>query len=87
MFLNHCFVAAVDILKKAAHVPIRSGKTNANDTFIHDINPTTLVNVIKTIKNYQFKGLTLTFNPQTHELAHMLWLDTGKAQWIEQKIT
>jgi branched-chain amino acid transport system substrate-binding protein len=38
---------------------------------------------IESIKNYTYKGLTLTFNPETRQLANYLWIDTGKGKWIE----
>ncbi len=44
-----------------------------------------ILQVIEGMKNYHYKGFNLTFNPETRELAHILWLDTGLPEWIEQK--
>ena len=41
-------------------------------------------NVIKKlteIKNKEYKGLMLNFDPQTRTLMHSLWLDIGKPEW------
>lgn len=46
---------------------------------------TQILQVIEGMKNYHYKGFNLTFNPETRELAHILWLDTGLPEWIEQK--
>ena len=51
-------------------------------------NPThaSILKVISNLKNYNFKGLLLNFNPKTRELIHKLWLDIGQLEWIEQSI-
>ena len=41
--------------------------------------------VIESMKDYHYKGLNLTFDPQTRELAHLLWLDVGLPEWLVQK--
>lgn len=51
-----------------------------------DTSHKSIQEVITSMKDYPFKGLTLTYNPQTRELAHKLWLDVGTPDWIEQKI-
>lgn len=61
---------AVDILRKAA------------PTFSHQA----IIKVLEEMKGYAYKGLTFTFNPQTKEIAHLLWLDIGAPEWIEQKL-
>ncbi len=38
---------------------------------------------IVSIKNYNFKGLPLNFNPQTRELYNEIWLDTGSLSRFE----
>ncbi len=40
--------------------------------------------VLESIKNEQYKGLPLSFDPATRELVHELWLDTGGPKWIHQ---
>ena len=42
--------------------------------------------VINAIKDEDYKGLPLSFDPKTRELAHELWIDTGDPQWIRQQI-
>ena len=60
-----------DILKKI-------GKTPTKDN---------IIKYIETLKNYTFKGLTLTFDPQRRDLAQYVWIETGKnVQWIQQEI-
>ena len=44
-----------------------------------------IIKVTETIKDYEHKGLTLNFNPQTQELANSVWIDTGKPEWEEFK--
>lgn len=34
------------------------------------------------IKNLQFKGLELNFDPDTRQLSRQIWLDTGEKEWI-----
>lgn len=36
-----------------------------------------LIKQFENIKNYNFKGLILNFNPQTRELLNHVWIDTG----------
>jgi ABC-type branched-subunit amino acid transport system substrate-binding protein len=43
-------------------------------------------NILKKYKNTQFKGLTLTYNPDNRSLANYLWIDTGSAEWVKQSI-
>lgn len=38
------------------------------------------------IKNYNFKGIELNYNPHTHELGKNLWLDAGDEHWIKKEI-
>ncbi len=37
----------------------------------------TVMAFFEKMKNYNYKGLTLTFNPQTRDLMHTVWLDLG----------
>jgi len=55
--------------------------SKAADYSIDSINK-----IIATMKDELYKGLPLTFDPDTRELVHELWLDVGKHEWIEQKI-
>ena len=42
---------------------------------------------LESLKNYPFKGLTLTFNPERRDLAHSIWLETGDdTDWVEKNI-
>jgi len=46
--------------------------------------PTTkqaIKNVAESIKNYEFKGLTLQFNPTNRALSNIVWIDSGKDKW------
>jgi len=46
--------------------------------------PITKESIIKSaeaLKDYDFKGLHLNFDPQTRQLYHIVWLDTGKPEW------
>jgi branched-chain amino acid transport system substrate-binding protein len=36
----------------------------------------------ESLNNYEFGGFNLTFNPETRELNHDVWLDTGKTEWF-----
>jgi ABC-type branched-subunit amino acid transport system substrate-binding protein len=39
------------------------------------------IQAAENIKNYDFKGLQLNFDPQTRQLLHSLWIDNGKKEW------
>jgi ABC-type branched-subunit amino acid transport system substrate-binding protein len=41
------------------------------------INNESIKRSLESMKNYDFKGLKLTFNPATRELSNMVWLDLG----------
>ncbi len=43
-----------------------------------------IIEVGENFNNYQFKGLNLTFNPQSRELSGTLWIDPGQGAWIER---
>jgi ABC-type branched-subunit amino acid transport system substrate-binding protein len=45
------------------------------------------VQELKNIKHYNFKGIELNYNPETHELGKSLWLDIGEPDWIEKKVS
>lgn len=60
------------------------------DIFMHLLTqikgPITNKKIIKQaerIESYTHKGLLLSFDPETRELATTLWLDTGKDDWIK----
>ena len=46
------------------------------------ITKESLQKVIKDTKNYAYKGLQLSYNPETGELINNVWLDTGEGDWI-----
>ena len=46
-----------------------------------------LIRQVEQSRGYEFKGLTLTFNPQTRSLANYLWIDAGDEQWIKREIS
>ncbi len=43
-----------------------------------------IIEIAQQTKNYSFKGLTLDFNEETRELSPVLWLDTGRGEWLEK---
>ncbi len=45
-----------------------------------------LIDHFENMKNYEYKGLILNFNPQRRTLAHHLWIDIGEGPWIEKTI-
>lgn len=45
-----------------------------------------ILNTVEQIKDYDFKGLKLNFNPATRELSNMLWLDKGLPEWKAIKV-
>jgi len=47
------------------------------------LNHITVMQFFESLKDYHFKGLTLTFRPATRELSKDVWLDTGKPEWIK----
>jgi ABC-type branched-subunit amino acid transport system substrate-binding protein len=58
------------------------------DFFIHILEqigePITVEKILtylENVKNYSYKGITLNFNPETRELVHDLWLNTGAGDW------
>jgi len=43
-----------------------------------------LIDYMPTIKDYDWKGLKLNFNPQTRQLTHNMWIDLGDGTpWID----
>ncbi len=49
--------------------------------------PEAINTVLSGIKKESYKGLPLSFNPETRELSQLLWIDTGKPNWIKQEIS
>ena len=45
------------------------------------VTPENIMRNLEQIKNYDYKGMILDFDPQTRELSTNLWLDTGKKKW------
>lgn len=61
----------------------------ATDLLLHvtrpmgsDITREKIIDRLMQIKNQEYKGLILSFNPDNRTLLHSLWLDTGKPDWI-----
>jgi ABC-type branched-subunit amino acid transport system substrate-binding protein len=50
-----------------------------------DITHEKILEVANAMKNYDYKGMILNFNPQTRELAHYFWIETGAGEWITVK--
>ena len=46
------------------------------------INKDSIRKALEGIKNYDFKGLHLNFDPETRQLSDTIWLDTGVGDWI-----
>ncbi len=45
-----------------------------------------LIDYFEQMKDYEYKGLTLNFDPEKRSLAHTLWINTGEGPWIEKRI-
>lgn len=45
-----------------------------------------IISVAEQLKDEPFKGLVLSFNPQTRELSDTLWIDPGAGPWIERRV-
>ena len=46
------------------------------------VNKDSIIKAFERIKNYDFKGLQLNFDPMTRQLSNTIWLDTGAGDWI-----
>jgi len=42
-----------------------------------------IMKYLESLKNYNFKGLNLTFNPQTRSFDLPVWIETEEGEWIE----
>lgn len=51
------------------------------------VNHETVRAYFEGIKNYNFKGLELSFNAKNRELMQTLWLDDGSREWIRVDVT
>ena len=40
-----------------------------------------MLEALTNIKDFNYKGIKLNFNPQTRSLANILWIDSGKPEW------
>lgn len=59
-------------------------KNSKGDT--NNIKPT-LQKYIESLDNFNFKGLNLTFNPQTRTLGKYIWLETDdEHEWIQKEV-
>ena len=47
------------------------------------INPPDIVAAAENLKNIDYKGLKLNFNPENRSIINTMWLDTGKPEWEE----
>lgn len=60
------------------------------DAIKHIEPPVTKDKILKKLesyKEYKFKGLTLTFNPQRRDLARYIWLESGEnKEWVQKDI-
>lgn len=45
-----------------------------------------LIKAFEDIKDYDFKGLKLNFDPHTRQLLHTVWMNTNNDDWPEQEI-
>jgi ABC-type branched-subunit amino acid transport system substrate-binding protein len=45
------------------------------------ITKETIIDAAESIKDYDLKGFSLNFNPETRELSHTIWLDNGDGEW------
>lgn len=43
------------------------------------------VKLFESLKDYDYKGLKLTFDPQTRQLFHTLWIDFGTGDWVKEE--
>jgi len=44
-----------------------------------------IINYFEGLKNYKYKGLTLTFNPEERDLSQPVWIRSLEKKWIEYK--
>jgi ABC-type branched-subunit amino acid transport system substrate-binding protein len=51
-----------------------------------EISKEKIIKQIEKIKDYNFKGLSVNFNPKTRSLSNDIWIDTGKDKWINFKV-
>ena len=46
-----------------------------------------LIEQFEKMRNFDYKGIMLTFNPKTRSLAHQYWINTGEGNWVEQRVS
>jgi len=59
------------------------------DAFRHLKPPFTkeaIIAYFEGLKNYNFKGLNLTFNPETRSLGQPVWINTERNEWIKYDV-
>jgi len=44
-----------------------------------------IINYFENLNNYKFKGLTLTFNPETRDLSQPVWIRTIENKWLKYR--
>ena len=44
------------------------------------------IKAVEGIKDYNFKGLKLNFDPETRQLLHTVWFNTGEGDWPAQEV-
>ena len=49
------------------------------------VNKESIRKALEKIKNYDFKGLQLNFDPETRQLSNTIWIDPGEGEWIVEK--
>lgn len=52
-----------------------------------DLTIESLFKAVENIKDYNFKGLNLNFDPQTRQLLHTVWFNAGDGDWPAQDVT
>lgn len=51
-----------------------------------DITIDNFIKAVEEIKDYDFKGLKLNFDPKTRQLLHTVWFNTGESDWPSKDV-
>ncbi len=81
--------------KKGAELnPLSLESYIATDLFFYVLGPIKdrptnkqIIARLEAIKDLDYKGLQLNFNPEERTLLHSIWLDTGAPEWIQLKVS
>ena len=46
-----------------------------------------IIERLEAIKDMDYKGLALNFNPEERTLLHSIWIDTGASEWVQLKVS